>query len=275
MRKITLSLIIIACIITSNAQTAKTIDKVKCTCKYNYTIQQDSTDITNKKSLIMLLQLGEKTSKFCSISTHIGDSVGYLINNLSEQEQFNMFTKSISKYQTSTLCSYTIYKNYPTKNTITLTDYIDKPYKSTQQTKFNWKIITNSDTIINSFKCIKATTNFAGRNYNAWFTIQVPISDGPYKFCGLPGLIIKINDTTNQHCFTLKSLTWSSNQSIFFIEDKRTEISSKNYVKAKSAKMAELIKKVTNGDLIKFSDEDKKMEAINRVKSENNFIERY
>lgn len=275
MRKITLSLIIIACIITSNAQTAKTIDKVKCTCKYNYTIQQDSTDITNKKSLIMLLQLGEKTSKFCSISTHIGDSVGYLINNLSEQEQFNMFTKSISKYQTSTLCSYTIYKNYPTKNTITLTDYIDKPYKSTQQTKFNWKIITNSDTIINSFKCIKATTNFAGRNYNAWFTIQVPISDGPYKFCGLPGLIIKINDTTNQHCFTLKSLTWSSNQSIFFIEDKRTEISSKNYVKAKSAKTAELIKKVTNGDLIKFSDEDKKMEAINRVKSENNFIERY
>jgi len=275
MRKITLSLIIIACIITSNAQTAKTIDKVKCTCKYNYTIQQDSTDITNKKSLIMLLQLGEKTSKFCSISTHIGDSVGYLINNLSEQEQFNMFTKSISKYQTSTLCSYTIYKNYPTKNTITLTDYIDKPYKSTQQTKFNWKIITNSDTIINSFKCIKAKTNFAGRNYNAWFTIQVPISDGPYKFCGLPGLIIKINDTTNQHCFTLKSLTWSSNQSIFFIEDKRTEISSKNYVKAKSAKTAELIKKVTNGDLIKFSDEDKKMEAINRVKSENNFIERY
>jgi len=275
MRKITLSLIIIACIITSNAQTAKTIDKVKCTCKYNYTIQQDSTDITNKKSLIMLLQLGEKTSKFCSISTHIGDSVGYLINNLSEQEQFNMFTKSISKYQTSTLCSYTIYKNYPTKNTITLTDYIDKPYKSTQQTKFNWKIITNSDTIINSFKCIKATTNFAGRNYNAWFTIQVPISDGPYKFCGLPGLIIKINDNTNQHCFTLKSLTWSSNQSIFFIEDKRTEISSKNYVKAKSAKTAELIKKVTNGDLIKFSDEDKKMEAINRVKSENNFIERY
>jgi len=275
MRKITLSLIIIACIITSNAQTAKTIDKVKCTCKYNYTIQQDSTDITNKKSLIMLLQLGEKTSKFCSISTHIGDSVGYLINNLNEQEQFNIFTKSISKYQTSTLCSYTIYKNYPTKNTITLTDYIDKPYKSTQQTKFNWKIITNSDTIINSFKCIKATTNFAGRNYNAWFTIQVPISDGPYKFCGLPGLIIKINDTTNQHCFTLKSLTWSSNQSIFFIEDKRTEISSKNYVKAKSAKTAELIKKVTNGDLIKFSDEDKKMEAINRVKSENNFIERY
>ncbi len=45
--------------------------------------------------------------------------------------------------------------------------------------------------------CNKATCTFRGRNYIAWYTIDIPINDGPYKFYGLPGLILMIEDSEN------------------------------------------------------------------------------
>lgn len=44
------------------------------------------------------------------------------------------------------------------------------------------------------YKCIKATTRFRGRDYTAWVTKELPINDGPWKFYGLPGLILQIED---------------------------------------------------------------------------------
>ena len=61
---------------------------------------------------------------------------------------------------------------------------------------FNWDWkITNKTKKIGNFLCYKATTNFRGRKYTAWFTKQVPVSFGPWKFNGLPGLILEITDS--------------------------------------------------------------------------------
>ena len=43
-----------------------------------------------------------------------------------------------------------------------------------------------------------ATVEFAGRKYSAWFTTELPLPYGPYKFGGLPGLILKIEDAEKQ-----------------------------------------------------------------------------
>jgi len=53
------------------------------------------------------------------------------------------------------------------------------------------------------YDCQRATTTFAGRDYEAWFTLTIPQRDGPYKFNGLPGLIVKISDTQGHYSFTL------------------------------------------------------------------------
>ena len=45
-----------------------------------------------------------------------------------------------------------------------------------------------------------------GRKWTAWFTTEIPIQDGPYKFRGLPGLIVKIEDETKSHCFALNGI---------------------------------------------------------------------
>lgn len=60
-----------------------------------------------------------------------------------------------------------------------------------------------TDTILD-YECRKATTEFAGRNYTAWFTPEIPLPFGPYKFGGLPGLILKIEDAEQQFIWEAK-----------------------------------------------------------------------
>ncbi len=57
----------------------------------------------------------------------------------------------------------------------------------------NW-VLTGETKEIGSFKALKATTRFRGRNYSVWFTTEIPIPVGPWKFHGLPGLILEVQD---------------------------------------------------------------------------------
>ena len=49
--------------------------------------------------------------------------------------------------------------------------------------------------------CQKATCRWRGRDYVAWFAPDIPIRRGPWKFGGLPGLIMKINDVDSLYVF--------------------------------------------------------------------------
>jgi len=56
-----------------------------------------------------------------------------------------------------------------------------------------WEI-TGEKKTIDAFEAIKARTDFRGRSYTAWFTTDIPIDIGPWKFHGLPGLILEVYD---------------------------------------------------------------------------------
>lgn len=60
--------------------------------------------------------------------------------------------------------------------------------------------------IIHGYKCQKATCHWRGRDYTAWFAPEIPIKYGPWKFGGLPGLIVKITDTKKEYTFELVKL---------------------------------------------------------------------
>ncbi|MDR7208342.1 GLPGLI family protein [Flavobacterium piscis] len=61
---------------------------------------------------------------------------------------------------------------------------------------FDWKISsTEKDTLIGGYSCKKATSNFRGRNYVAYFTNELANEGGPWKFDGLPGFILKVNSS--------------------------------------------------------------------------------
>ena len=67
-----------------------------------------------------------------------------------------------------------------------------------------WNFSDEATDSIMGYDCRKATVEFAGRNYTAWFTPEIPLPFGPYKFGGLPGLILKLEDAEQQFVWEAK-----------------------------------------------------------------------
>lgn len=61
--------------------------------------------------------------------------------------------------------------------------------------------ITDFTRNILGYECILAFTEYRGRKWEAWFTPEIPISDGPWKLCGLPGLILKAQDSKGHYVY--------------------------------------------------------------------------
>ena len=64
---------------------------------------------------------------------------------------------------------------------------------------FGWELSEETDEIM-GHECHKATAKWRGRDWTAWYS-DIPIDAGPWKFQGLPGLILKLEDSTGQHYF--------------------------------------------------------------------------
>lgn len=59
--------------------------------------------------------------------------------------------------------------------------------------------VCDEEIVVCGYQCQKAICHWRGRDYVAWFTPDIPVSAGPWKFGGLPGLIMKIADATNTY----------------------------------------------------------------------------
>lgn len=98
--------------------------------------------------------------------------------------------------------------------------------------KFDWKILNEKEKI-GTYNTQKATADFGGRKWTAWFTSDLPFQDGPYKFHGLPGLIVKIEDSEKNYSWVLQG-----NKKI----DNWEEISYAEKISGMSSKVSEVSK---------------------------------
>lgn len=124
-----------------------------------------------------------------------------------EQMQKSGVFKDLSKSVTMPKFSEKVYKFYPGMK-VQYVERISSGFTPmnigyNDDTKFNWKIL-NEKAKIGAYDAQKATTDFGGRKWTAWFTTAVPLQDGPYKFHGLPGLIVKIEDADKNYSWELK-----------------------------------------------------------------------
>lgn len=67
---------------------------------------------------------------------------------------------------------------------------------------------------LGDYLCNKATTDFRGRTYEAWYTGQIPVGHGPWKFAGLPGAIVELRSMDNLILFRLLRIESLGNQPI-------------------------------------------------------------
>ncbi len=59
------------------------------------------------------------------------------------------------------------------------------------------------------YECRRATGTFRGRQYEAWYAVDIPVSSGPYKFAGLPGLILEVRTLDGKVEFLFQKLEFS------------------------------------------------------------------
>jgi len=107
----------------------------------------------------------------------------------------------------------------------------------------NW-VLLNEEKNIGTLKVKKAKANFRGRTYIAWYSNTYKIKMGPWKFSGLPGLIIEIYDTTKRYHWLMKSLKKidKKTKSDFNINfNKGKEINLKDYLTLRYDTKIELI----------------------------------
>lgn len=62
--------------------------------------------------------------------------------------------------------------------------------------RFEWKLENETKEIL-GYQCFLATTVFRGRKYNAYYTPDLAYPEGPWKFYGLPGLILSVSSEDN------------------------------------------------------------------------------
>ncbi|MEC5158382.1 GLPGLI family protein [Chryseobacterium sp. MP_3.2] len=165
---------------------------------YQYNYLTDSTNKLSEKEDLMILAIKDNKSYFYSEFKQIGDSL--LEDDVKNGIDLANALKIKEKYGLSKN-SYFITKDYQSSLLLFSDKIMNNSYSYFEQIPtIPWKILKKDEQIL-GYQTIQATAHFAGRDYIAWFTTEIPVFDGPYKFQGLPGLILKLTDTKNNFLF--------------------------------------------------------------------------
>jgi GLPGLI family protein len=186
----------------------QSLDAATVRVYYHFTQKEKAEDKTAFRNDTMTLDIGaqmsyyydetkaKKDSLFSSVWTNLNPasikSISVIKDSSGNELDNFMGEKYEQNYYDGT--SEKIYKNR-FNGQLTILDYSNDAYKCEDPVgSFRWEITLDTALIFN-YLCQKANVNFRGRNYEVWFTPEIPINDGPWKFFGLPGLILQVNDS--------------------------------------------------------------------------------
>jgi len=144
-----------------------------------------------------ILLIGDSIQHFYSDYLRSNDSVATAEWDRGKSTGGMNFSDQKVKYE-----GYDIYA-YPVRGKRTVWEHISNLslYRYWEDIeKPQWKLSADTCTIL-SYACYKATARFRGRDWIVWFTMDIPIDAGPWKLCGLPGLIMKASDSKSHYVF--------------------------------------------------------------------------
>lgn len=163
----------------------------------------DTLNIDNDfRKDLLTLKIGKKVSAFYSAELKTIDSLEYRDKAVAMARLENyQYNQNVAK-----LPGDAVFKNYP-EGKVRVHDRFDLCQWIIDETleKPHWHI-TDSIKRIMGYECIFAYTEYRGRRWDVWYTPEIPISDGPWKLCGLPGLIIYATDSRGHYLYEAISL---------------------------------------------------------------------
>ena len=164
------------------------VTKLSVTYEVHY---QKVEEVAKREKDLMRLDIGEHSSQYISI---IGE---FLTKNKSD-----IMAKRIKDpYAGYTTLRDEVFKNTPNEGYLR---FVHMPGWVSCREKieglFDWQLL-DGDSIVCGYPCHKATTIFRGRIWTVWYTLDLPYSDGPWKFCSLPGLVLYAYDSEDKFRF--------------------------------------------------------------------------
>lgn len=174
------------------------LDTSQMECVYSHIVADSVTD--GVREYPEILEVGMKVSKYGDYNTYCVDSV---IQAFVEKEGKTPTVKDyfeLSKpYVKQTSCY--VFKS-KTNGQLEIVDKVsvDRLCYKDSLPDMEWTVSDDTMTVC-GYLCRKAVTCFRGRCWTAWYC-DLPVSDGPWKFCGLPGLILHIEDRSRHHVFS-------------------------------------------------------------------------
>lgn len=164
-------------------------------CIYvHYTFDKDIDQISEANEM---LQVGEKYIRFDHYGNYLTDSILGAMNTdtLTLRAYYDILrnTKSPGFHKSMIIDRA---NNELTYGRYMLEDFI----YSEKCPDIKWQK-SNEETVILGYKCKKATCEFRGRSWTAWYAPSIKVGFGPWKLRGLPGLILKAEDSTEQHYY--------------------------------------------------------------------------
>ncbi len=241
------------------------IEPVDLMVTYSLDFKEDSLNLYYIRHEKMVLFIGKNISRFSSWNMYIADTIMMGIKNYEEyQSFFVMADRPWPKFL------YRIFKNYPPGKISYFEHIPSSTFRYEEELDvFSWKLHPDTDTIAGQF-VQKATTDYGGRSWIAWFSPDIPYSDGPYKFNGLPGLIVKVYDTQEHYVFSLQTIEKPEKNLMIKLREKDfVEVSKQEFFKAKDSFYGNIISRAKDAGL---SSESQQTAARN-VSEKNNPIE--
>jgi GLPGLI family protein len=190
MKLLILSLLSLFVIDTASAQKAT---PVLARVTYIYTDQNDTLKNGKSKTENMMLFLSKDASLYVSYdkiraAIHIDQKVRSMFKD-THQSTVITDVKGLDEANQASYFAFPTENKYYLKESVQMQDYlIEEP-----ATDIKWKI-TKDTASFSGINCQKATANFENKNWIAWFAPSLPFTSGPYKFNGLPGLIVEAHD---------------------------------------------------------------------------------
>lgn len=176
---------------------SKPVDKVLFTAQYNTSFIGDTLHPDKPIDETMMLKVGPKSSVFYSYAR-------FRMDSLIEADKASGASQEIIQEhlkQGNANVNYQIFKNYPEGKLTMLEPIAASNFRCEEKTELPaWELLPDTATIL-TYTCYKATCRFRGRDYEAWYTPEIPRSEGPWKLQGLPGLILKASDSQQHYTF--------------------------------------------------------------------------
>lgn len=163
----------------------------------NYLIKYN-TEIYNEKNGTLLLDLKQKKSIFFISKNNLKKEV------VKESNQVDAIQSGIDRFIATDINNNSLTSKEKINN--------DTYFVTESIPKIKWNLEDGIIKKMDGYTCYKATAIFRGRNYIAWYSLDYPIQMGPWKFNGLPGLIMEIYDETNRYYWGVTRIKFTNDQ---------------------------------------------------------------